>query len=331
MIKGRVSIIIPNYNHASFLEQRLNSVFNQTYQNFEVILLDDASTDNSLTILEKYKNHPKVSHFVVNEFNTGSPFKQWFKGIELAKGEFIWIAESDDYSDLDFLFKTVELADSLADFGFIFTDLYPIENQIETKSLIETNTALNKFHESEDGVFDTVDKISSYLIKNLIIYNASSVLFNKNALRKIDLEILNDFKNTGDRFVYISIALKFKCYYLNQPLNYFRIHQTNTTNLNIENGSIFLDRLRIIRYFIQDINVSKYSRINLFTFFKGQYFNSINFKFYSELTITLKELYKFKYISLMKFINFYLYILLNKYSNNSLPGKFHNFMIRFLR
>ena len=43
-----VSVIIPNYNHAPFLKERIDSVLNQTYQNFEVILLDDCSTDNSL-------------------------------------------------------------------------------------------------------------------------------------------------------------------------------------------------------------------------------------------------------------------------------------------
>lgn len=97
-----VSIIIPNYNHAAFLQQRLNSVFQQTYQNFEVILLDDASTDASVAILNEYKDHPKVSHLVINERNSGSPFKQWQKGIALAKGEYVWIAESDDINAMNF-------------------------------------------------------------------------------------------------------------------------------------------------------------------------------------------------------------------------------------
>ena len=52
-----ISVIIPNYNHKPFLEQRLSSIFNQTFQDFEVIILDDASTDGSQTILNQYKNH----------------------------------------------------------------------------------------------------------------------------------------------------------------------------------------------------------------------------------------------------------------------------------
>ena len=99
----KVSVIIPNYNHALFLEQRLESVLNQTYQDFEVIFLDDASTDSSRAVFTKYANHPKISHIIFNETNSGYPFKQWNKGVNLAMGEYIWIAESDDYAELNFL------------------------------------------------------------------------------------------------------------------------------------------------------------------------------------------------------------------------------------
>lgn len=79
-----VSVIVPNYNHARYLEQRLDTVFNQTYQNFEVIIFK--STDNSLEVINRYKDNPHLSQIVVNEQNTGSPFKQLDKGINLAKG-----------------------------------------------------------------------------------------------------------------------------------------------------------------------------------------------------------------------------------------------------
>ena len=103
MIIPLVSVIVPNYNHARYLEQRLDSVFEQTYQNFEVIILDDCSTDDSMEVINRYKDNPHLSQIVVNEQNTGSPFKQWDKGIHLAKGDLIWIAESDDYNELTFL------------------------------------------------------------------------------------------------------------------------------------------------------------------------------------------------------------------------------------
>jgi glycosyltransferase involved in cell wall biosynthesis len=78
-----VSIIIPNYNHARFLDERMTSVLEQTYQHIEVIILDDCSTDNSREVIEKYRSNPKVSKIVFNDTNSRSPFKQWYKGFQL--------------------------------------------------------------------------------------------------------------------------------------------------------------------------------------------------------------------------------------------------------
>lgn len=103
-----VSVIIPNYNHARYLDRRLQTVLNQTYPDFEVWILDDHSTDNSLEVIAKYKDNPHVAGIVVNKENSGSPFKQWDKGISLATGDIIWIAESDDYCELNLLEELVK-------------------------------------------------------------------------------------------------------------------------------------------------------------------------------------------------------------------------------
>ena len=66
-----VSVIVPNYCHAPYLEQRIESILQQTFQDFELILLDDCSTDGSREILERYRNHPKVSGIFYNERNSG--------------------------------------------------------------------------------------------------------------------------------------------------------------------------------------------------------------------------------------------------------------------
>ena len=96
-----VSVIVPSYNHAQYLEDRIESILKQSYSQFEVILLDDLSSDHSAEILE-IQNHPKVSHCIINKQNSGSTFCQWNKGIHLAKGYLIWIAESDDVADSQF-------------------------------------------------------------------------------------------------------------------------------------------------------------------------------------------------------------------------------------
>lgn len=76
---------------------------NQIFQDFELIILDDCSTDNSKEIIEMYRGNEKITQIIYNDANSGSTFLQWKKGIELAKGEYKWIAESDDYSHPQFL------------------------------------------------------------------------------------------------------------------------------------------------------------------------------------------------------------------------------------
>lgn len=103
-----VSVIVPCYNHAPYLEQRLASIASQSYQPIEVILLDDASTDGSDLILQRFAaQHPSNTRLLLNRDNSGSPFRQWQRGLELARGELIWIAESDDFCDADFLASLV--------------------------------------------------------------------------------------------------------------------------------------------------------------------------------------------------------------------------------
>ena len=126
-----VSVIVPNYNHAPYLRQRLDSIFNQTFQDFEVIILDDCSTDNSKEIIEEYRNRPQVSHVVYNETNSGSPFKQWAKGFDLAQGEYIWIAESDDWAELNFLEETVQRIKK-NDVNLVFTNSFIVTPEKQT-------------------------------------------------------------------------------------------------------------------------------------------------------------------------------------------------------
>lgn len=101
-----VSVIVPNYNHAAFLGERLRSILNQTFQNFELIVLDDASPDASLSVIrEQLKHHPH--QLLCNATNSGQPCSQWLGGLKKASGRYIWIAESDDTCSPVFLERMV--------------------------------------------------------------------------------------------------------------------------------------------------------------------------------------------------------------------------------
>lgn len=214
-----VSIIIPNYNHQTFLEKRLKSVFDQSFQNFEVILLDDASTDGSLRILNDFKSHPKVSHIIVNESNSGSPFKQWEKGLSLAKGEYIWISETDDYADTNFLESHLEN---------LKTSDISVSKTMLVDGLIETNeTVLHPVFSIEQFRVLTEQDFLVSPIKNV-----SCILFRK-PLESITSEVsFGNYSIMGDQFFYYQYFLGKKVVYNPNTISYFRRITSSVSNIS---------------------------------------------------------------------------------------------------
>jgi hypothetical protein len=118
-----VSVAVPNYNYAHHLPTRLGSIFGQTLPVREVILLDDASSDDSLAVArataEEWKRALRV---IANDRNSGSVFRQWRRAAEAASGSYLWIAEADDDSAPQFLERAIAALDSDPALVFVFTD-----------------------------------------------------------------------------------------------------------------------------------------------------------------------------------------------------------------
>ena len=228
-----VSIIVPNYNHAKYLHQRLDSIFNQTCTNFEVILLDDLSTDNSIEILNSY-NDSRISHRFYNKENSGSPFRQWKKGLEAAKGELIWIAESDDWADVSFLEKMIPLFSQYNNLAIAYTDMFYVdengENYIETFDEYTSYTHPTLW--KDNHYYKGVDYVKEFMINKCLIVNASSAIFKKDlGLQHIDTIL--DFKTSGDWLFWNSILSEenvFVYFRANEKLNYFRHSLQSTRN-----------------------------------------------------------------------------------------------------
>jgi glycosyltransferase involved in cell wall biosynthesis len=171
-----VSVIIPSYNHASYLRKRIESVLNQTYPNFEIIILDDCSIDSSKKIIEQYQNEQSISHIIYNSKNSGSPFKQWQKGFELAKGEYIWIAESDDFCDDNFLEVAVKKLEENNAQIFVAKSVRVDE---EGKYIDEFQWWYEDLGISRwklDYVNDSKDQVKKTLSRKCTIINASAVV-----------------------------------------------------------------------------------------------------------------------------------------------------------
>lgn len=229
-----VSVIIPNYNHAPYLRQRIESVLNQTYQDFEVILLDDKSTDNSVEILKEYANNPKVSHFIVNDINSGTTFKQWQKGIALAQGEFIWIAESDDYAELTFLEK---LMASIVQYDSVIACACSLRVNLNGHTIRSQKPILEEEFCSKDDFLD------NYLLQGNVIYNASTVVFCKDAINPSVWDEVVQLKYCGDWLFWAKLIMNGYrgISEVKEFLNYFRTHTANVSNKSEKKGLTFLE------------------------------------------------------------------------------------------
>lgn len=216
-----VSVIVPNYNHAKYLDVRLQSVLGQTYQNFEVIILDDHSSDNSIEVIEKYRHNEHVSAVLCNKKNSGSPFIQWNQGFELAKGELVWIAESDDDCSSTFLDRLVRKFKVNANLVFAFCRSVEIDESGNHKKILQSMFP-------SDILVDGMAFNKKYQIWGNKVWNASSVVFRKETAMSIDKQYMK-FRGAGDWLFWIEMAERGNVAVVAEPCNFYRIYDQNTT------------------------------------------------------------------------------------------------------
>ena len=248
--KPLVSVIVPSYNHEKYLIHRLEGIFNQTYANIEVIFLDDCSTDNSRAILVQYATNPKVSHCVFNDINSGNTFIQWNKGISLAKGEYIWIAESDDFCEHNFLEVVLQPL---------------IENKEITLSYCQSNRVdefdncigdwLNHTDDLDPKVFlENFCMAGNIFIERFLIYrnvipNASGVVFRKSIVDELGpIDVHSFLKYCGDWLLYLKLLTNNKIAYSASKLNYYRYHSQSVITIAHKTG-------KFLSYNGMDINL----------------------------------------------------------------------------
>ena len=224
----KISAIIPNYNHAAFLQQRIESVLQQSYSNFELIILDDASTDDSRKVIDQYRDHPLVTHIVFNDSNSGSTFSQWQRGISLASGKYVWLAESDDYADPRFLEECMAEFNRADGLELVYSDSIVVDdnNTIVHENLSFWTDEISSIKWNSSYTKNGREEILEALSRKNTIPNASAVVF-----KKIFFKEVLDYKYCGDWLFWIKLLERGNVSFIKQPLNYFRSHG-NTTRTN---------------------------------------------------------------------------------------------------
>ena len=256
----KVSVIIPNYNHAPFLRKRIDSVLQQTFQNFEVILLDDCSTDDSRSILSSYADDPRV-RIEFNDANSGSTFKQWNKGVRLARGEYIWIAESDDYADPRFLERLVAVLDAKPQVVFVSCRSWRVTADGQVEGYADSRLPHLARYELGAEV-DGREECQNYFVSVNVVCNASSVLFRKTAYGRAG-GADETLRFGGDWKSWAAMALTGRVMYLGEPLNYYRVHETTVTAESNREGLQQAEYLHVVRWLLREITPTERARQEL--------------------------------------------------------------------
>lgn len=257
----RISVIVPNFNYARYLPDRLNSIFAQTYPVFEVIVLDDCSSDESLAVVEQLaqSSHRRIK-IIRNETNSGSPFAQWKKGLLAARGDLLWIAEADDVADPNFLGT---LASAFRDpcIALAASDSRPIDSDGDALDISYKAYYSRIFAGalSEDITTDLRTFAERYLSQRNALLNVSALLWRRDVLlRAMETTeaTLPTFKLAGDWLLYLTACSgEGKAAYSASELNLHRRHDKGVTHGT--SGASQLEEIsRIHAYFVDTFGAS---------------------------------------------------------------------------
>jgi len=252
-----VSVIVPNYNHAPYLAARLDSILAQTYDDFEVILLDDCSTDGSREVLMTYRDHPRVSAVVFNDENSGSTFRQWDKGVSLAKGRYIWIAESDDWCEPTLLAQLVAPLESDDHCMVSYCQSYCVDEK--------GNIRWQTHHRRLDEVMDGQRFVRDYMVRNNAICNASMALWRREGYQQLKRDFVN-YTFCGDWLFWVRLALLGRVAINGRLLNYFRKHGSDVSSRAYGSGYNFVEEIQVLNTLYEERFIGQREYTNAFKY-----------------------------------------------------------------
>lgn len=258
-----VSVVVPNYNHARYLPRRLETIAAQSFSDFELIVLDDASTDESLAVINQYSQTIPM-RVVRNEKNSGSSFVQWRRGAELARARYLWIAESDDFAHPEFLETLVDVLDRQANVGLAYSESIVINSDGQ-----ELGTYLDHYLNSNAPQFDRERWLADFVVNgrtecaNYLAFmntipNASAVLLRRDLFLRQSYAI-KPLRLMGDWAIWVGMLLTSDLAYVARPLNYFREH-SGTVRKTIGWGASFHEHCIISAHLAKEFRRDRKTR-----------------------------------------------------------------------
>jgi glycosyltransferase involved in cell wall biosynthesis len=219
----RVSIGLPVYNGERFLEIALESILNQTFQDFELVISDNASTDHTREICQEYADKDARVRYFQSRYNYGIT-RNFNRVFELAKAEYFRWASADDFIALDLVEKCVNVLDSEPDFVLCYA---------KTVIVDEKGHTISTYHDNLDLRFDNARDRYLHLERNLGLCNAHYGLMRSSILRKTRLlgyYFASDYVFLGE------LALHGKFYEIPENLFFRRFHAQALSSVKTMDG-----------------------------------------------------------------------------------------------
>ena len=205
-----ISVIVPTYNRADFVGETIESILNQTYKNFELIIVDDGSTDNTEEVIRKFKDS-RIKYIKTD--NWGGPARPRNTGIKKAKGEYIAFCDDDDMWLPEKLEKQIKVFQVSNETAMLYTRFRTVEGEIISNRIFP-----------ENGKYNSGNMFKSIYLRNLIA--CSSVMVKRSVLDQVGL--FNADPNLiaiEDADLWLRIALKYNIKCTDDlPLLIYRIH-----------------------------------------------------------------------------------------------------------
>jgi glycosyltransferase involved in cell wall biosynthesis len=247
----KVSIVVPNYNHARFLDERMTSLLNQTFTDIELIFVDDGSTDNSRAVIEKYLSDPRVKSLWFKP-NCGTIFGRWNDGISIATGEYLMFANADDACDPTLLETLVRLLDAHPHVGVACTQSWEINAASERVKIKQS-----KPRWAEDFIVSGVEE-APYLLTEPTVQNTSAALVRRSLVEQcggLDLSV----GICADWMMFARLHSVSHLAYVAEPLNYYRKHD-RTLRATKGAGNDIFEQYQVVDFILRAFALSEQAR-----------------------------------------------------------------------
>jgi glycosyltransferase involved in cell wall biosynthesis len=217
-----VSIVVTSYNHAEFLPKRLESLLAQTYRPIEIIVVDDHSSDDSLTVLRRWESNPLV-RIVPSERNSGVAAAS-NKGAALASGEYLMFAECDDYDRPEHVGRLVgALKSTTAGAAFSRSDVVDAHDVVVGDDFHVRESAFRALCSKD--VLIRRSLMRRFLLRANVIPNMSAALMRRDCFDAAG-GASSAYRLCADWALWLRLARENDVFYVAESLNCFRTHET---------------------------------------------------------------------------------------------------------